>query len=763
MAKKILAEFRLMAVVGLLLIPIGLLGWMFVNKSYNDIRFARQELVGTNYLRALIPIYAKLIDSETPTQEQIRAFEIARERFDTVLDVVQLASSVENAIQGRVINFITAKQMAKTLISQVGDKANLILDPDLDSYYLMDAGLLNLPELMAITSELTEVTASRANVIDPMRNSQRQNFLVGMINQKMESLNSAMFKAFSGNLDGSLRHQLADGFKDFKIATNHFLMNTSPVGTSKLNTKISPAEVYENHRTYTAQTLVFSKLTFAQLDHLLGARISGFITQLVYSITLCAVLTLAAVALAISILGRLLTRMDDKIIYLAHHDSMTRLKNRGAFSAEMITTMEAAKITGEKIALHLIDMDNFKNVNDTLGHQIGDGVLKCLAERLLKSTRPADLVGRLGGDEFVVLQRYVASEEAATAFANRLVKAIREPMTVNDQVIRTTISIGTAICPNHASTSETMMAYADMALYSAKAAGRDQTSIFTADLEAEVQQRRRVEEEVRRAVAEDRFTLNFQAQYNSDGVKLRGFEALLRLRSTTGQFIPPTVFIPVAEQLGLIEQIGTWVLNEACLVASNWPKEISLAVNLSPLQFSGGSVTAIIATALKNSGLDAKRLQVEITEGILMENTDAVLEELMAIRALGVSIVMDDFGTGYSSLGYLWRFPFDKIKIDRSFIRALEDDQVGAQNILRTIVSLGHSLQMTVTAEGVETLAQADFMNGLNCDEIQGFLYGKPVPQEDLSAIILSSFKKSNGLDKKFAKAKLTTKLKKNA
>jgi diguanylate cyclase (GGDEF)-like protein len=749
MARRILAEFRLMAVVGLLLIPIGLLGWLFVHKSYVDVKFAQKELVGTHYLRSLVPIYAKLIASEAPTQAQINEFHQERLQFDAELEVGQLAAVFENTISSDLISYVTAKQIARTLISNVGDKSNLILDPDLDTYYLMDVALLKLPNMMALSAQLTEVTASRANVIDPLRGTQKQNLIAGLIGQTSDDIKQSMNKAFSGNPDGTLRGKVLQNFKDFEAAENQFLINTVPVRSSQVDHVVSPLLVYENHRKFTASTLTFSKQVFLRLDQLLKNRISVFISRLVYSVGISIVLTLAAVALAVSLLQRLLVKMDDKIVYLAHHDSMTRLKNRGAFTSDMNAVLALAKASGEQVALHLIDLDNFKTVNDTLGHQTGDGVLKCLAERLLKYTRPTDIVGRFGGDEFVVLQRFVANEQAAKAFADRLVFAMREPVSALNQVIHTSISIGSAVYALHAKTADTLMAYADMALYSAKAAGRDQTSLFTAELEAEVQQRRRVEDEVRRAVAEDRFTLNFQAQYDSAGVKIRGFEALLRLRSTTGQFIPPTVFIPVAEQLGLIQQIGTWVLNHACLVAAQWPKEISLAVNLSPLQFSTGGVAEIITQALSASGFEAKRLQVEITEGILMDNTEAVLAELTAIRALGVSIVMDDFGTGYSSLGYLWRFPFDKIKIDRSFISALEGDEIGAQNILRTIVSLGHSLEMTVTAEGVETSAQADFMSGLDCDEIQGFLYGRPVPEEDLSAIILSSFQKSNNLDKK--------------
>jgi diguanylate cyclase (GGDEF)-like protein len=745
MIKKMFSEFRLVAVVGLLLIPIGLLGWLFVNQSLKDVRFAQKELVGTQYLRVLLPIYGKLIDTEAPTPAQVAAFQVVRRSYDGVLDTGKEAGDLAALISENYFNFADAKRIAHSLISNVGDRSNLILDPDLDTYYLMDVALLHVPEVLSLAADLTEVTASRANVIDPTRNSQRQTILANQIADEFKDLSISIGKAFDGNSDGSSKVALAEDYRKFADAEGAFL---KALNLAKKNGSALPAVVYAQHRLFVGQTMDFMKKSMAQLDNLLGKRIAGFSSRFTYSIAFCGFLTLAAIGFAFEVMRRLLHRMDDRIIYLAHHDAMTRLKNRGAFSDEMNAVLENAKITNEQVALHLVDMDNFKSVNDTLGHQTGDLVLKSLADRLLKNTRPADVVGRLGGDEFVVLQRFVSNEAAAAAFANRLVGAMHEPIVCDNQVVRSSISIGTAITPIHATTAETLMAYADMALYSAKASGRDRMSMFTAELEAEVQQRRRVEEEVRRAAAEERFLLNFQAQYDSKGVHIRGFEALLRLRSTTGQNIPPAVFIPVAEQLGLIQQIGEWVLNEACRAAAKWPHDISLAVNLSPLQFSSGSIANIIIGALTKTGLDPKRLQVEITEGILMDDTENVLAELTAIRALGVSIVMDDFGTGYSSLGYLWRFPFDKIKIDRSFISALEGDDLGAQNILRTIVSLGHSLEMTVTAEGVETDAQAHFMNGLNCDEIQGFLYGKPVAEEELPSIILNSFQKSIGLKK---------------
>jgi diguanylate cyclase (GGDEF)-like protein len=739
MIKKMFSEYRLLAVVGLLLIPIGLLGWLFVNQSFKDVRFASKERMGAAYLSTIFPIYSKLIVSESPTTAQLDLYRKTRANYDRTMEIGAAASRFEDRIASNVINYSLAVEGARDLIATIGDKSNLILDPDLDSYYMMDVAMLRMPEIIALSNDITTVVASRANIIDPGRSIQQRNLLVSQIKVKVEELSVSLNKSFSGNADGSARRAMRQKFETFFGAEQAFLKGIGEISNA-------PADAYVLHRNFSAETLAFMKSALQQLDVMLAKRVDVLTGKFATSIGVSLFMTLLALILAFTVLRRLLTRMDDKIIYLAHHDSMTRLKNRGAFTSEMIDVLQASLHTKEKIALHLIDLDNFKSVNDTLGHQAGDAVLKGLAERLVRNTRPTDTVGRLGGDEFVVLQRGVQNESAARAFADRLVFAMREPVTFQDNEIRSSISIGTAVSPLHASTPDNLMAYADMALYAAKAAGRDQTSMFTAALEADVQQRRRIEDEVKRAVEENRFTLAYQPQFDSAGVVIQGFEALLRLRSSTGQNISPAVFIPVAEQLGLIQEIGTWVLNRACEVASHWPDTISLAVNLSPLQFTTRGMSEIIERALKNSNLKPSRLQVEITEGILMENTEPVLAELAAIRALGVSIVMDDFGTGYSSLGYLWRFPFDKIKIDRSFISALEKDEAGARNILRTIVSLGHSLAMKVTAEGVETDAQADFMSDLKCDEIQGFLYGRPAPEEELPNIILTSFQKAKGL-----------------
>jgi EAL domain-containing protein (putative c-di-GMP-specific phosphodiesterase class I) len=300
--------------------------------------------------------------------------------------------------------------------------------------------------------------------------------------------------------------------------------------------------------------------------------------------------------------------------------------------------------------------------------------------------------------------------------------------------------VGVAIAPDHGNDPGRLLRSADLALNKAKRSERVHCHIFVHDLDAELDQRLTLEHKIQGALVGDGFTLHFQPQFATDR-KLTGFEALLRLPTGDGDYIPPATFIPLIEKSGLIDRVGAWVLGKACATAAVWPDHLSVAVNLSPAQFSVGNVGDAITRALNDSGLRPERLEIEITESLLMHDTEAVLAELAAIKELGVSIVMDDFGTGYSSLGYLWRFPFDKIKVDKSFMSALDAADANAEKIVRTIIGLGRSLKMRVTVEGVENERQADFVRALGCDEIQGFLFGHPAPITEVAGIILDDYR----------------------
>jgi diguanylate cyclase (GGDEF)-like protein len=431
---------------------------------------------------------------------------------------------------------------------------------------------------------------------------------------------------------------------------------------------------------------------------------------------------------------------DRRIHFLAHHDALTGLANRASLVEKIDRALAALPSHGKGLAVYFLDCDHFKSVNDTLGHEAGDFLLQTIAERLRSVTRLDDVIARLGGDEFVVLQPQAHSKELVEAFAQRLVSALAEPVKYQDHDIVASASIGIAIAPDDGETPQRLLKSADLALYKAKAEGRNCIRFFDRAMDSELLERIELERMIREAVMNDGFQLHYQPLYEMTDRRLIGFEALIRMTREDGTLIPPLTFIPVAEDMRLIGKIGTWVLREACRTAMTWPDHLTVAVNLSPAQFEAGSVSAMVAAALKETGLAADRLELEITETLLLGNTDAIMTELRTLKATGVSIVMDDFGTGYSSLSYLWRFPFDKIKIDRSFMQGFDGSGRDAETVVKTIIALGRELKMRVTVEGVETAKQAAFLDEAEGDQAQGFYFGRPIPASDVGASILADF-----------------------
>ena len=434
---------------------------------------------------------------------------------------------------------------------------------------------------------------------------------------------------------------------------------------------------------------------------------------------------------------------ERRIRFLAHHDVLTGLANRASLIDRMNALLVASAEQRGQLAVHFIDLDHLKEINDRFGHDGGDFLLKTIAERLRTVIRSDDIVARLGGDEFVLVQPNISGREQAEEFAQRLSSALAEPMRLKEHELFTTVSIGVALAPADGDTPERLLKSADLAVYKGKAEGRNCVRFFLPEMDAELQDRIELEAIIRNAVLHDRFELHYQPIFQMSDRRLIGFEALIRLPRDDGTLIPPLVFIPVAEDMRLIDKIGTWVLREACRTAAGWPKHLTVAVNLSPAQFLAGSVSEIVAAALKEAKLEPSRLELEITESLLLGDSASIMTELRTLKKLGVAIVMDDFGTGYSSLSYLWRFPFDKIKIDRSFMQGFDGSDRDAETVVKTIITLGRELHMHVTIEGVETAKQAAFLDSANGEQAQGFYFGRPVPASELAASILADFQKA--------------------
>src|SRR5665213_801587 len=433
-----------------------------------------------------------------------------------------------------------------------------------------------------------------------------------------------------------------------------------------------------------------------------------------------------------------------QISHMAHHDALTGLANRTQLVDKLNDALAVLPMQSAGIAVHFIDLDRFKNVNDTLGHDGGDFLLKTVAARLCSVIRLDDVVARLGGDEFVVVQTGVSCKDQAEDFAIRLISAVTAPMKFGEHAMIATASIGIALAPANGTNPERLLKSADLALYKAKAEGRNCVRFFAAEMDTELQTRFKLEKMVRDAVLHNRFELHYQPLFEISERRLIGFEALIRLPAGDGTLIPPLVFIPIAEDLGLIDRIGGWVLQEACRTAATWPDYLTVAVNLSATQFLTGDISEVVASALKDTGLAAHRLELEITETLLLGNSETNMAVLQKLKNMGVAIVMDDFGTGYSSLSYLWRFPFDKIKIDRSFMQAFDGSGRDAKTVVKTIIALGRELNMRVTVEGVETASQAAFLDKSDGDQAQGFFFGRPVPASEVSANILADFQKEH-------------------
>ncbi|KAB1073927.1 EAL domain-containing protein [Methylobacterium planeticum] len=425
---------------------------------------------------------------------------------------------------------------------------------------------------------------------------------------------------------------------------------------------------------------------------------------------------------------------EARIAFMARHDALTNLPNR-IFLGEQIDSAIAQAGRDSGFAVHCLNLDDFKLVNDTLGHVIGDELLRAAASRLGACVREIDSLARLGGDEFAIVQRGVDRPEDSAVLARRIIDVLGAPYTLADQTITIGVSIGISLAPSDGMSCEKLLKNADVALDRAKAEARGSFRFFEPEMDARLQARRLLERDLREAVTAESFELHYQPIYDLNAERVCGFEALLRWNHPERGRISPAEFIPLAEELGLIIPLGEWVMRRACQEASRWPDGLKVAVNVSAVQFTSARLIGAVRDALAVSGLPGRRLELEITESVLVANPGTTTAMLHSLKGLGARVSMDDFGTGYSSLSYLRSFPFDKIKIDQSFVRDLgQADDSGF--IVRAVIGLGASLGMTTTAEGVETEAQLARLRGEGCDEVQGYLFSRPVPSSEIPGLL---------------------------
>jgi diguanylate cyclase (GGDEF)-like protein len=424
-----------------------------------------------------------------------------------------------------------------------------------------------------------------------------------------------------------------------------------------------------------------------------------------------------------------------RIEFLSQHDALTGLPNRVRLQEFLDGKLKALPTLDQPLVMLSLDLDRFKPVNDLLGHAAGDRVLNDVSARLSDCVRHGDLVARVGGDEFVLILSDTRTQDEVESLCRRLIESIERPVLLDDQEIFVSASIGIAMAPTDAREAAELLRYADIALYEAKASGRGTWRFYAGDMNAKIIERRRLESDLRYAIKHNELRLHFQPRFRIADGEMVGAEALVRWQHPQRGLIAPDTFIPIAEETGLIIPLSDWVMTQACSEAARWPEHLFISINLSPAEFKRGNLPARIQFALKATGIAPSRVEFEITEGVMIEDAVGALEVMLTLKQLGVRIAMDDFGTGYSSLSYLRTFPFDGLKIDRSFLTRLSENE-SDRSIVQAIIGLGQALSLTVTAEGIETAEHLQLLKAVECEEGQGYFLSRPLTTTDFHALL---------------------------
>jgi diguanylate cyclase (GGDEF)-like protein len=736
-------EYWLAFVLPLLFIPIFLLGYQFFNASQKDINFAAKEIDGVAYLTEINKIVAQVTTGETKFNlEQLQASAL---KYDAAMSTKKDSAFFIKTLSAKNFDRQKAMDAAHQLSKSIGDQSNLIVDPELDSYYLVDSVITRIPKVMMLSNEYTSGLSYRLGKAAQMPEQRLARKLIsGQLEALKTDLGVSYAKSFSNSADGSAEKKLNTRPESFIQLLSNFIIASQQLSDKEV---IMTPAVVASEQNLIEQQLALNKegaklwdVTAQALTHILEARINRLATILYSAIAISTVVSILALGIAIIAVRSTLSKRNSRILHLAHHDALTDLPNRAYFTEAATARLAKASKQKKNVAVYFVDLDRFKSLNDLYGHQVGDQIIKMSSHRLLKVVRSEGIVSRMGGDEFVVYADLFGGNNGAERLAARLVEEFQKPLHIEGRYYPATASIGYASNEEAGYNLSELLKSADIALYASKAAGRNNAKAYNVDMRDAAVARVAMEQLIADALRNDTFSLDYQPLYGEKGNRIYGFEALLRLKDNKGKNISPAVFIPVAEQSRQIVQIGRWVLNRACTTAKLWPKDLTISVNISPIELQNGDAAESVAEALRVTGLEPERLEIEITESALLDPTPETLGQLERIRALGVKIAIDDFGSGHSSFGYLWRFPFDKIKIDRSLITALEDPGVAVSVIFQSIVDMAHSLKMKVIAEGVENSNQKTKIVELGCDELQGYLLSRPMPETNLAEFILKEW-----------------------
>ncbi|RIY02167.1 bifunctional diguanylate cyclase/phosphodiesterase [Aureimonas flava] len=468
-----------------------------------------------------------------------------------------------------------------------------------------------------------------------------------------------------------------------------------------------------------------------QAAHVVGFAVAGLI----------AVLVIAAGVPGLIYMRRKwrIEQADEHIQFLANHDTLTKLLNRKRIEEDAARILATCRATRERLAVWALDIQGLGDVNKSVSQEGGDELLRVVADRLMHVIDRNDLVARTSADDFMIVQRNLRGRNDVEALARRIRQEVEVPVTIEGITLTPRLCMGVSLVPEHGRTIVQLFQHAELALLVHKSSKQGDFVLFEPSMDEEANRRRTIERRMREALEHEQFELFYQPIVCAGEKRILGFESLIRLPDGQGGYIPPSVFIPIAEARGYIKAIGDWVLREATRQIALWPEDLFISVNLSAVQFRDGDLVSIVRDALAASGIAGHRLEIEVVESLLLDRSNAILEQLQELKKLGVSIAMDDFGTGYSSLGYLWRFPFDKLKIDQSFMIAFEQGEANIRQIVSTIVSLGHHMNLKVVTEGIETAEQAVMLSEIGCDQLQGYLFGKPVAAERVAGELLAS------------------------